>query len=386
MKHLYNKDSLLVTLIVGLSVLLWCLPTGYEQAVQTDSLLAKARVVAVDNSDVLQTLIVRSGIQKLDVEVLNGPYRGQRAQAMNSLTGKLELDEVYVAGRTILLEFELDQQGHIRYAVARGNYRLGTTALLMGMFCILLVTVAGWTGCKAVLSFVFSGLVIWKVMIPLYLKGYDPVFTGLTLVLAMIAVITFLVGGLTRRGAVAFLGSLLGLVLTGVLAYLFSRGFRLHGAVRPFAETLLYSGFLNLSLSRLFQAGVVMGASGAVIDLAMDISAAMDEIAKANPRISLRRHLASGMSVGRSVIGTMTTTLLFAYSGSYIAMLMLFMGRGVPPTNFLNMHFVSAEILNVLVGSFGLVTVAPFTALVGSLLFRTAPPPGRQTAAATIHP
>jgi uncharacterized membrane protein len=108
------------------------------------------------------------------------------------------------------------------------------------------------------------------------------------------------------------------------------------------------------------------------MDLAMDIAASMDEIRKKSPQITLLAHIGSGMAVGRSVIGTMTTTLLLAYSGSYVMMLMLFMSQGVPTENILNLNFVAAEILNIMVGSFGLVTVAPFTALAGGVVFHVA--------------
>lgn len=366
---LQNKDFLFLLLILAACVALYLWPTGFEQQIQQDSFYAKAEVLEVDNTDVHRSLIIKTGTQDLTVEIVSGPHKGKKGRATNMLTGKLELDEFYVAGRTILLEFSLDSEGNINFAAARGNYRLGMTALLMGMFCVLLLAVAGWTGFKALLSFIFSALVIWKLMVPLYLKGHDPVYVGLILVAIMIGTITFLIGGFRKKGVVTFLGSIMGLGLTALLAYLFAKGFRLHGAVRPFAETLLYSGFGDLDLTRLFQAAVVTGASGAVTDLAMDIAVAMDEIIKSNPGISVRKHMAAGMSVGKSVVGTMTTTLLFAYSGSYMAMLMLFMGKGVPPGNFLNIHFISAEILNVLVGSFGLITVAPFTVLVGGLLF-----------------
>jgi uncharacterized membrane protein len=140
--------------------------------------------------------------------------------------------------------------------------------------------------------------------------------------------------------------------------------------VRPFAETLLYSGFYHLNLSRIFIAGIFLAAGGAVMDLAMDISASMREVLMKQPDISFWAHVSSGMRVGRAVIGTMTTTLLLAYSGGYTFMLMLFVAQGVPLTNVFNLNYVAAEVLNTLVGSFGLVTVAPFTALCGGFIYR----------------
>ncbi len=128
--------------------------------------------------------------------------------------------------------------------------------------------------------------------------------------------------------------------------------------------------FYTLNLTRIFVASIFIACSGAVMDLAMDISASMHEIQPKKPDIGLFEHIRSGMTVGRSVVGTMTTTLLLAYSGSYIALLMLFMGQGIPLLNMLNKGFMAAEVLNTIVGSFGMVTVAPFTALAGGLIYR----------------
>jgi len=140
--------------------------------------------------------------------------------------------------------------------------------------------------------------------------------------------------------------------------------------VRAFSQALLYSGYPDLRLTDVFIASVFIASSGAVMDLAMDIAASMDEIKRKQPDIGVLDHMRSGLRVGRAVVGTMTTTLLLAYSGSHIAMFMLFMAKGLPVANVLNAPFVAAEVLNILVGSFGLVTVAPFTVLVAGLLYR----------------
>jgi len=104
------------------------------------------------------------------------------------------------------------------------------------------------------------------------------------------------------------------------------------------------------------------------MDLAMDISAAMKEVTDKYPEISRKDLILSGFTVAKAVIGTMTTTLLLAYSGGYTAMLMVFMAQGTPMLNVFNIIYVSSEVLHTLVGSFGLVTVAPFTAVMGGLL------------------
>jgi uncharacterized membrane protein len=363
-----KQDMAMALLLLVLCTGLILMPTGFEKCVSKNAMHAKGQVISVDNSDVRRNLIVKSGIQRLEVELLNGPFAGQTIPVANHLQGKMELDEVYVASHKILVEFTA-KKDVIHAAYARGHYRLNVELILMGIFGVTLIAVGGWTGFKALLSFLFAALMLWKVMVPSFLKGYDPILIALAVVFLLTSTISFMVGGLNRRGVVTFCGSFLGLLLTSVLALVFSKAFRLHGAVRPFAETLLYSGFYYLDLTRIFIAGIFVASSGAVMDLAMDIAASMSEIAHRNPDISVKDHIASGMAVGRSVIGTMTTTLLLAYSGSYIAMLMLFMGQGRPLVTILNLNFVAAEILNTIVGSFGLVTVAPFTALAGGLIF-----------------
>lgn len=367
-----RRDLLLVSVFALFCIGLAFVPTGFENRRHADSHLARARVLDVDNTHVRRSAIIKTGTQNLTVEFLSGPFRGQQAVAVNHLTGKMELDDVLIEGREILVEHSVGD-GSVGSAVARGNYRLRMELFLVVLFATVLVLVAGWTGVKAMLSFVFAVLVIWKVMIPLFLRERDPILVALCVVAALTGSVSFLVGGLTRKGLVTFAGAFLGLVLTCVLAHFSTGSLRLHGAVLPFAETLLYSGFHGLNLTRIFVASIFIACSGAVMDLAMDIAASMDEIRKKKPDIGFWEHIGSGMAVGRAVVGTMTTTLLLAYSGSYIGLLMLFMGQGIPLLSIFNRGFMAAEVLNTLVGSLGVVAVAPLTALAGGLLYRIPP-------------
>lgn len=364
-----RKDIAMVSVFALLCAGLAFAPTGFEDRLPKDSQFARARVVDVENADVRQSAIVKTGVQSLTVEFQEGPFRGQRAVAANHLTGRMELDDFLVAGREILVEYSV-RDGRVGTAVARGNYRLRLELLLVVLFAALLTLVAGWTGLKAMLSFLFSVLMIWKVLIPLFLREHDPILVALCVVGTLTAAVSFLVGGLTRKGLVTFAGTFSGLLLTCLLAHFSTRILRLHGAVLPFAETLLYSGFYYLNLTRIFVASIFIACSGAVMDLAMDIAASMDEIRKKKPQIGIWEHIGSGMAVGRAVVGTMTTTLLLAYSGSYIGLLMLFMGQGIPLLSMLNRGFMAAEVLNTVVGSLGVVAVAPLTALIGGLLYR----------------
>jgi uncharacterized membrane protein len=363
------RQELFFSLIIaGICIVLAFLDVGRIPPAP-NGLHSRGLITAVDNSQVRTNLIVKTNIQNLTVRLLDGPYKGRELPVVNMLTGKMELDELYEAGAIILVEYDAPADKPL-HALSRGYYRLRLELVLIVLFAVLLVAVAGVTGLKAILSFVFTGMVLWKLFFPLLLKGLPPLSTGLYIVTLLTGVICFSVGGLTRRGLSTFAGSMMGLLLTCGLAALFTHMFRLHGAVRPFAEMLLYSGYYGLNLTDIFIASIFIACAGAVMDLAMDIAATMDELKRRHPEIGLFEHMRSGLRVGRAVTGTMTTTLLLAYSASHICMFMVFLAKGLPATNLLNAPFVAAEVLNILVGSFGVVAVAPFTVAIAALLYR----------------
>ncbi len=376
-------DVRLVAFFCLLTVILHVMPTGFEGRQAGDAIRSKGEIIEVDDSLVRTYGIVTAGIQHLTIRIEDGPFAGRVVDAHNEMLGKMDLDKRFVVGDRALVVLSLEE-GEISHAIAQDYYRLGVEGLLMGLFALLLVVFAGWTGLRALLSFVFSGYVIWKVLVPLLLRGHDPILVGLILVIVLMGSIIFLVGGLNRRAVAAFLGSLLGIVATCLLALAFAGPFRLHGAVVPFSEILLYTGYAHLDLTRIFLAAIFIACSGAVMDLAMDVATSLEEVVAANPLISFGQALASGLRVGRVVVGTMTTTLLLAYSGGYITLLMVFMAQNIPMVSILNMNLVAAEIMTTLVGSFGLVLVAPFTALTGALLFTRKPAPAEVTS--TPHP
>lgn len=363
-----NRDALVVLVFSVFTLILFYLPTGFENRLPKNSERVRGRVVSVDNSSVRQFNIVKIGTQSLTVEILDGRFAGRQITADNELIGKMELDKVFREGDTAMVVLTL-KDGDIYFANAQDHYRITVELLLLACFAGLLILYGGWTGVKSLLSFIFAALMIWKVMVPMFLNGYDPVLVSLGVVLTLTVAIILLVGGVSTRGFVAILGAVLGIGVTCVMALAFSGGFNLHGAIKPFSETLLYSGFPHLNLTRIFLAGIFMASSGAVMDIAMDIAASMDEVVQKKPDLTFGEAVASGFKVGRAVVGTMTTTLLLAYSGGYVTLLMVFMAQGVPVANIFNLSYVAAEVLHTLVGSFGLVTVAPFTALAGAFIY-----------------
>ncbi len=370
----YNAPVLVCLLAV---ILLLLLPTGYEGALlYQDAERCSARVVATDDSTIIDTGLVRSGEQRCTLEILGGRFKGRTVEGVNMLNGSLEQDKVFAPGDKALVVISYDGE-EILSVTMTDHDRTAGELLLGALFILLLIAFAGRTGVRAVLSFVLTVLCLWKILVPLYLKGYNPIWVGLFVTLLLTVLIIALVYGFDRRCAAAVSGSFLGVLVTCVLGLVFTDLFKIHGAVMAYSESLLYSGYQDLNLTQIFMAAIFIGASGAIMDLSVDITSAVYEVVEKRPDLSWREAARSGMNVGRSAMGTMTTTLLFAYSGGYIALLMVFMAQGTPVSHILNYKYVASELIHTVVGSIGLVTVAPFTALCAGLLLTGAFFPGK---------
>jgi uncharacterized membrane protein len=363
----------LFTLIISMAV--FFIPTGFTSPYpEGSSQWAKARVLSTDNSTVKTIGPSKHGSQQLELEIRSGSFKGRRFSATNNLLGKKELDKFFSPGDTAFVVIDLTaDRTDAAYINVIDHYRLDATIFLFAAFVLVLVGFAGWIGFKALISFICSAALIIKVLLPLMLFGWNPILLTLGIVSILTFVIIFLVAGFTRKGLVSFAGSMGGVVVTTVLSILFTNLFKIHGAVRPFAENLLYMGFDYISLPQLFMAGIFLASSGAVMDLSMDISAALAELVQKHPLISRRELIRSGFTVGRHVVGTMTTTLLLAYTGGYTALMMTFIAQGVPMANIINMIYVSAELIHTMVGSFGLILVAPITAIIGGYIYTLSP-------------
>ena len=367
-----KRDAVFVAVTGALTVLLLFVPTGFQgSGTAANARRAKVRITAVNNEKLKIIGPVRQGEQQLTLTVLSGAHRGEIHASSNHLMGKMEVDKVFAAGDTAFAVLSLHADGTVAHAQVIDHYRTGKTVFLAAAFVAAVFIIMGWMGIKIVVSFVFSAAALIRVLYPLILRGGSPIAASLVITVGITALIMFLVGGLSRRALAGFLGAAGGVLFTALLAFVFTRWFKIHGAVRPFTESLLFSGYGHLNLAELFIAGIFIAASGAMMDLAMDIAAAMDEIKRQQPVMTQAALMRSGFTVARQAAGTMSTTLFLAYSAEYTAMIMTFLAQGVPLENVINMVWVSAEVVHTLVGCFGLVLIAPLTVFAGGMLLGT---------------
>ncbi len=379
-KKIFSKEWLrynapLIVCLAAIAVLIF-LPTGFEGAADYQGAeRVKAEVLAVDDSAIVDTGLVRSGEQRCRLRIAEGMFKGAEADGVNLLNGSLEQDKIFAPGDMAMVV--VSHQGEeILSVTMTDHYRLNWELLMGAVFAAFLILFAGRTGVRAIASFVLTILCLWKLLVPFYLQGWNPIWLGLAVTLFLTVMIVGLVYGFDRRCAAAVSGCFLGILVTSVLGVVFTDLFKIHGAVMSYSESLLYSGYQDLNLTQIYMASIFIGASGAVMDLSVDIASAVHEVTEKRPDLLWKEAVGSGLTVGRNAMGTMTTTLLFAYSGGYIALLMVFMAQGTPVDQMLNYKYVAAELIHTVIGSFGLVTVAPFTALCAGVLFTWGRKPG----------
>lgn len=378
-KFLADNAALLISSLV--LMILFFLPTGYEDAIiYKDRERCVAKVLEVHNENIVTVGILSRGDQTCTVELLDGIFKGEMVEGFNMLTGSIESDKIYNVGDEafVLVSYTVGDassnvQGakNIVHVSMVDHYRLNIELILVGLFALFLVITAGRTGLRAIVSFGVTILSIWKILIPLCLNGHDPIIVGFMVTAILTMIIISLVYGFDKMMLSASIGSLTGSFVTMIMALIFTDFFMLEGSILQGSQSLLYSGFPNLDLKKLFIASIFIGSSGAVMDLAVDITSSVKEVVDKKPDISAKEAICSGMNVGRAAMGTMTTTLLLAYSGGYISLLMIFMAQGTPVDNILNYKYVASEILDTIVGSFGLVSVAPLTAFCAGILLTT---------------
>ncbi len=365
-----RKDLIICLVFLILSIFLFFLPNKYEKEIDKVNVIrCKALVIKVDNSEIHQHGIVKIGEQGVWLKILTGKLKGKTLYATNTLMGYLDRDKIFKKGDIAYVVITLNQ-GKIVYVNPQDLYRLDKELFLAGMFVIALLIFGGLTGIKAVISFTFTALVIWKILIPYALDGINPILLSLGICLLIMTGTLLLVAGFSKKAFTAILGCLLGIAFTCVISYYFIYDLRIPGAILPFSEPLLYAGFGYLDLTKILIGSIFLCACGAIMDISVDIAASMSEVLAKRPDISRIQLIQSGINVGRPVLGTMVTTLLLAYSGEFITVLMFFMAQGIPATQMMNIVYVAGEIIKILAGSLGLVLTAPFTALVGGYILK----------------
>ncbi|MBW1710401.1 MAG: YibE/F family protein [Deltaproteobacteria bacterium] len=360
----FNKDTIFVALVLLVSAGLFMSGDPREPGEVT----VLARIVNIVDNTETKGAYLKVGGQEVTARILKGPYKGQSISTDNGLVGNLMLDRFVEVGDRAVFILNVEE-GRIIDAELVDYDRQSWHLAVFILFAVLLILFARYTGVRAFASFIFTVSVIVRLLIPAILKGYDPLLLCVFMAILVASVTLLLVGGFSIRTTAAIISVTFSMVLTALLVVMGGKGIRLDGMTCEHSLILLFSGYPYLNLDRVFWGAVILGASGAMVDVAIAVSTAVEQVVKANPGLGMVRLIRSGFEVGRAALGTMVTTLLLAYAGSGLFLFLVFNARETHLARILNYNFVSAEIFRTLAGSIGMVMVAPISAVIAGVLY-----------------
>lgn len=304
--------------------------------------------------------------QELTLLILNSKLADQEFKIINEITNN-PLDIKLKQGDKIIINIEEYSEDNYKIFII-GYYRLPAILGLISLFILFLILLGGKQGLKTVISLIFSIFLIFKFLIPQILNGTNPLILALIISVLIAFITLILIAGLNKKALIAILGTLGGLIIAIIISYLFAKLSYLNGLSSEEARTLFYK-FPEINPEGIFFAGIIIAALGAVMDVAISIASSLTEIKEANPQANFNRLFKSGIKVGKDIIGTMSNTLIFAYVGVSLPLLLLYTEFGDSYINFLNLDFITDEIVRSMGGSIGLIAVIPITALLGAILY-----------------
>ena len=312
-----------------------------------------------------QTEGIRRGSMLLQLEILTGRYKGDVVETTNYFSS---LYNVYVTeGDKVIVRVDNLDSG---YSVSIYNYN--RTNILLGfvlLFFLSLIIIGGKQGLRSVLGLVFTLVCVFFLLIPLVLKGFPPIPTTVVILTLTTIVCFLLLGGLKPKIVSAILGTVFGVVFAAVLAIIVGMLTNISGFQMEEAESLLLiATSSSLKIKGLFICGVLIATLGAVMDVAMSISSAIEELHINNPNMTFRELFISGMNIGRDAMGTMANTLILAFAGSGLNMVITIYSYGVPFTQLINTDFVAVELIRGIAGSMGIVFTVPAVSIIASTM------------------
>ncbi len=329
-----------------------------------------ARVLSVieDNTVVDETVEnQKKGSTELEIEILTGRYKGDICKVTNYFSALYNVD--VKKGDT--LSVRIDTSAEHTYTVSVYNYnRIPLVIGLVVVFFAVLILMGGKQGLKAFIGLIYTVLAIVYVLLPLIYKGFPAIPVTVAVVFVTSTVCFLLIGGICKKTVSAALGSLLGVLIAAGLGTISAY----FGGVTTFqmdeAEALLLMKSTSVvKLSGLFISGILIAAMGAVMDIAMTISSAIEEIHLANSKVGFKELFRSGMNIGKDAMGTMANTLILAYAGGALNMMLLIYSYGVSFIQLVNTDFVAIEIIRAIAGSVGIIGTVPCVAAVGAYLY-----------------
>ncbi len=307
-------------------------------------------------------------IFEVDLEFNAGKYANQTITTEHfDAPGSIYNMDLKVGNKVLAVAEQ--QEGQLLTGIDE-HFKSGKLLLISMLMLIMIAAIAGVNGVKAMLALFITLIIIFGVMARLLLAGHPPIFLAVISAIAIAIINLAFIAGKTQKGLIALIGTLSGVILAGLFGWGCSVFLRLSGYT---GHESTYLQMLNaqLDLRGILVSGIIIGALGAVMDVAISISSSLLEISLANPDYDKKQLFASGMNIGRDIIGSMVNTLILAYTGASLTLILLFamQKEDFPLIKIMNMEFICSEVVRSLAGLFGMVLAIPITALAASVIY-----------------
>lgn len=369
-----------VAVAVGLAVL-WPggVPAHQHTGVGFDQQIRHGRVTQLRELPCADLNPADQGTCQQDtVEVTDGPDRGRTFTVVVHPSEPRRYD----VGEQVVLAYAPDAPADLQYSVVDVDRNL-PMGVLAGLFAVVVVVIGRWRGVAALIALAISFAVLSLFILPAILHGSDPLLVAIVGASAIMLIALYLCHGLSARTSVAVLGTLVSLVLIGVLSLVFASWAHLTGNTSE--ETgLVHDLYPGIEIRGLLLAGFVIGSLGVLFDVTVTQTSAIWELHEADPTMGAGRLYRTGMRIGRDHIASTVNTLVLAYAGAALPLLLLFSIAHRTVVSVATSELVAEEIARTLVGSIGLVAAVPVTTGLAALI-AAADHPRRAAATAGRH-
>lgn len=363
-----NKDTIFSCFVIVLCFIIVFLSRSFSQQIRPkpyfNQEFVKGRIVELVDENLEKDPIVEGrflGTQNINVEILEGSSKGEMFNINNTLSKRHNV----LTRENMIAIFTVRHRNGEKIVWLYNHHRSFYTHILIAIFLALILILAGIKGFKSILSLIFTGIMLVFVLIPLLFAAYEPIPLAISVASVIIFISFFLIAGINKKSLIAILGTFFGIISAGLFSYVFGNLASLNGINMENGEQVLYlAQDYQIKIKGLMFISILIASLGAIMDVSMSIASASDELIKQSPEIEEKALFISLMNIGKDLMGTMTNTLILAFAGSSLTLIMMIWGYQMTYMQFMNIPMIAIEAVQAFSGSIGILLTVPFTSVV----------------------
>lgn len=366
-----KKAFIILTLVLLFSFVFSFARPAYAQNIDSSQIqpsqeeTLEVSVLSILEEKEIEVMEEKQLYQKLECLVTKGSLKDKKLVIENGNIPVANLQK-YKVGDKLVVSYSKDFEGNDAFYIT-DYVRRNSLFWLFFIFIAVTVVVAGWRGLSSLLGMGASFLIIFSFILPKISAGSNPIQIAIIGSLFIIPITFYLSHGFNKKTTVAVVGTVIALIVTGILAGIFVEAAKLTGFASEEAGFLQVAKQGTINIKGLLLAGIIIGVLGVLDDITVSQAAIVYQLKKANPKLKQGELYKKAMDVGKDHISSMVNTLVLVYTGAALPLLLLFIDNPHPFSEVINYEIIADEIVRTLVGSIGLVLAVPITTIIASL-------------------